>query len=777
MVSKINILNLKILFGYLIMLLVIIGVISVILCEKRQLHEIRADVVEHRNIRYDIHLAHRFITELATLGEAVVGWENEDYQIYCEKRLCTDSLLQKLQQNCLDFIDLEHINTLRSLLASKERHLYHIMQTLHKQGEADSLLVHGLPLVGDGIHSREVRRRKKGIAGWFGKKELIQVASPAKTLYFLNEQLRDIQKVRRNELESYTDTLRAKNRILNSELVSLISKMDTLTQMAFERKEQRIENMRLDSFRLMSYMLLVAILSLFISYLVIQRDLRQKEKSRLALEESIRQNKTLLDMRKKIILTISHDIRGPLGSINGSAELAMDTREKKKRNNHLVNIQISCRHILHLVNNLLDIYRMNENKESRNEIPFKLDKFLERIITEYLHECNNKGILFITELSGIEIMTVGDVDRIEQILDNLLTNAIKFTEVGEIRFLVSYGNGLLVIEVRDTGIGMSEETLSRIFLPFERAAQNVNSEGFGLGLSITKGLVGLLGGNISVRSSIGKGSVFRVELPLVETQEKEKVENNFITGNLLLPRHVLVVDDDSVQLEVIKEMLERNGVSCETCKNVKEVVKALRKGNFDLILTDVQMPDKDGFNLFKLIRNSKIGNSQTVPIMAMTAHGDKSPSVFTEAGFFDCINKPFSAHELLSFISSAVRQENEEMNEVSFEVLTSETDDKETLLELFVGESARSISEFRDALETMNRKRLREIVHRMLPLWKMLRVDNILHKYYKILHDKHASVKTVKEETDKIVACTSELMVKAENEITRLKNETENTDS
>ena len=295
--------------------------------------------------------------------------------------------------------------------------------------------------------------------------------------------------------------------------------------------------------------------------------------------------------------------------------------------------------------------------------------------------------------------------------------------------------------------------------------------------SITKGLVGLLGGNISVRSSIGKGSVFRVELPLVETQEKEKVENNFITGNLLLPRHVLVVDDDSVQLEVIKEMLERNGVSCETCKNVKEVVKALRKGNFDLILTDVQMPDKDGFNLFKLIRNSKIGNSQTVPIMAMTAHGDKSPSFFTEAGFFDCINKPFSAHELLSFISSAVRQENEEMNEVSFEVLTSETDDKETLLELFVGESARSISEFRDALETMNRKRLREIVHRMLPLWKMLRVDNILHKYYKILHDKHASVKTVKEETDKIVACTSELMVKAENEITRLKNETENTDS
>lgn len=775
---KKNILNLKILFGYFIILIVIGSVVSIILHEKQQLLVIEADSAGNRNIRHDIHRTYRNITELATLGESVISWEDADYWAYNRKRLSTDSLLQKLRLLCREFIRPEQVDTLRSLLASKEQHLFHIMQIFHKQEKADSLLMHRLPVVARQLaHSREITRKKKGIAGLLGKKETIQVKAPVVTLYALNEQLIEMQEQRRYELENYTDTLKLKNKILNNELMNLISQMDTLTQSAFQQKEQKIEDMRQSSFRLMSYVLAGAILLLFVSYLVIQRDLRQKEKSRRALEESIRQNKALLEMRKKIILTISHDIRGPLGSINGSAELAMDTREKKKRNNHLENIRTSCRHILHLVNNLLDIYRMNEWKETRNDIPFRLDRFIERIIDGYLHKSNDKGLLFTTELTGMEATVIGDADRIEQILNNLLMNAVKFTETGEIRFIASYENGELTIEVRDTGIGMSEETLSRIFLPFERAAQSVNSEGFGLGLSITKGLVELLGGRISVESSTGKGSVFRVTLPLCGTEEREEAENKSIVGSLRLPREVLVVDDDSVQLEVIKEMLERNGVYCEACRNAKEVVQVLRKRDFDLILTDVQMPGTDGFNLLKLLRNSQIGTSQTVPVMVMTARGDKDTTVFTEAGFRGCIYKPFSAQELLSFISSVVRQENEESNEVSFDALISETNDKEKMLELFVGESERSIAELQDALRTENWKRIRETVHRMLPLWEMLYTDNILQEYRRVLHDEHTDMRAVREETKRIITHTHELIMKAKNEIARMKNETEDTDS
>lgn len=767
----------KIVAGYFVVLAFIGSVTSIILYEQQQLRKIEAESADSRNIRHEIHTAHRLITELATLGESVINWEDADYLTYHKKRLCTDSLLQKLQHLCREFIRPEQIDTLRSLLAGKEQHLYHIMHTFHKQEEADSLLMRRLPAVtGHAAPSRVITRRKKGIAGLFGKKETIRVVTPGVNLSAPDEQLIEMQEQHQHELESYADTLRIKNRILNHELMTLILRMDSLAQAVFQQKGQRMEQMRQNSFRLMSYVLAVIILLLLASYLVIQRDLREKEKSRQALEESLGQNKALLEMRKKIILTISHDIRGPLGSINGSAELAMDTREKKKRNNHLANIQTSCRHILHLVNNLLDIYRMNESKETRNDIPFKLDRFIERIITGYSHKCNDKGILFTTELSGIEVTAVGDADRIEQILDNLLMNAIKFTEAGEIRLTASYDTGQLTIEVRDTGIGMSEETLSRIFLPFERAAQSVNSEGFGLGLSITKGLVELLGGNISAESCTGKGSLFRVILPLTRTEEKEEEENRFVTGTLRLPRQVLVVDDDFVQLEVIKEMLERNGVSCKACKNAKEVVQALRKRDFDLILTDVQMPGTDGFNLLKLLRNSQIGNSQAIPVMAMTARGDKDTPVFTEAGFLDCIYKPFSAQELLSFISSAVRQESDESNEVSFDALTSETNDKEKILALFVGESERSIAELQDAQDAADRNRLHETVHRMLPLWEMLHADNILEEYRRILHDEHTDMKAVGEETERIVTYARELIVKAKNEITRLKDETEDTD-
>lgn len=777
MALKINILSLKILSGYFIILLVIGSVIFIILRERQQLHEIEADAADDRAIRHDINMGHRFITELATLGESVIGWEDADYRMYHAKRERADSLLLKLQQQCSDFILPEQIDTLRSLLAGKEQHLLHIMQTFRKQEEADSLLIHRLPLVARQItRPREITRKKKGIAGWLGGKETIQVAAPAKTFYELNEQLIEMQEERRNALESYTDTLRTKNRKLNIELMNLISQMDSLAQTVFRQKEQRMDDMRQKSFRMLSYVLGVAIVLLLLSYLIIQRDLRQKEKSRRALEESIRQNKALLEMRKKIILTISHDIRGPLGNINGSAELAMDTRDRKKRNNLLENIQTSCRHILHLTNNLLDIYRMNERKESKNEILFRIDRLIERIASEYSRKSNDKGILFTPELSGLKTTVKGDADRIEQILDNLLVNAIKFTEAGEIRLSAGYADGQLVVEVSDTGIGMSKETQARIFEPFERAAQETNTEGFGLGLSITRGLVGLLDGEITVESTVGKGSTFRVVLPLELSEEQEEKVSPDATGTMRLPRQVIAVDDDTVQLEVIKEMLERNGVACITCSRAKEVVQALREQDADLVLTDIQMPGTNGFELLKLLRSSHIGNSRTVPVMAMTARGDRGTFSFAETGFSGCISKPFSGKELLAFISSAVPQEDGESSAASFNGLLSETSDERKILGLFIEEAERSVLELQEALKKTGRDKLRETVHRMLPVWELLQADKPLQAYRRTLHDEKADERTIREETGKIMAYTRELMVKAGNKIVNLEHGTEDTD-
>ena len=173
----------------------------------------------------------------------------------------------------------------------------------------------------------------------------------------------------------------------------------------------------------------------------------------------------MLEIRKRIIVTLSHDIRGPLNAISGSAELAMDTRDRRRRNAYLENILDASRHIMRLANSLLDLSRLNESKETLNEVPFRLGGLLDRIVEEYTHTANSKGLLLSDERSGTDVTVRGDADRIEQIADNLLSNAVKFTEAGKIILETCYGNGFLRLRVSDTGIGMDGETARRIFAP------------------------------------------------------------------------------------------------------------------------------------------------------------------------------------------------------------------------------------------------------------------------------------------------------------------------
>lgn len=300
----------------------------------------------------------------------------------------------------------------------------------------------------------------------------------------------------------------------------------------------------------------------------------------------------------------------------------------------------------------MDVYRLNEAKETRNDVPFNLDDLLERTVSGFSHIVNNKGILFDHQFDNTGVKLLGDMDRIAQIIDNLLTNAVKFTESGTISFNARYDDGHLYLEVKDTGIGMNEIMLSRIFRPFERLASETNTDGFGLGLPITKGLVDLLGGTITVSSKAGSGSTFCVTLPLPTTDRLIEDENVISPHSDNLPQNILVIDDDPMLLNIVKEMLERNGVNCKTCATAKEVVKAMRNQDYDLLLSDIQMPGTNGFDLLALLRNSNIGNSCTIPVIAMTARGDRDKEAFLNAGFTDCIYKPFSSSELLSLLSA-----------------------------------------------------------------------------------------------------------------------------
>lgn len=769
----------KILFGYILLMIIIGCMAAVLFHERHRIHEIEEDANAIRLVRREINNIHRHITDLALSGESVMAWEQADYESYHEDRLDVDILLQDLQRSHGDFVLSDQIDTLHNLLEDKETHLLHIMEAYHRQEIADSLLLHRLPVETERVTSpRTITQKKKGIAGFFGKKETVQVPPSADAIRSLNERLITIQEERIRNIDAYSDSLQLQNKELNRKLHMLINTLNNHTQEVFQYREKHIEASHELSTRIITGLIIAALILLAIFYMVIQQDLKRDTRLRLKMEEIINKNHELLETRKNIILTISHDIRAPLNIINGCAELAADTRDRKRRNRHLANIGIVSRHILHLLNNLLDVYRLNESKETCNNVPFSLNDLLERIATGFSHVVNNKGILFLCDFKDTDVVLHGDVDRIEQIIDNLLANAVKFTETGTIHFNAAYKDGNLSLEIKDTGIGMDENTLSRIFRPFERLASETNADGFGLGLPITQGLVNLLGGKIYVESEIGCGSTFRVSLPLPPSDERIGYEAPALQATWSLPQSVLIIDNDRLQLEIVKEMLERNGVSCIACSNAKELVKEMRKRDYDLLLSDIQMPGTNGFEILNLLRNSNIGNSRTIPVIAMTARGDREKEAFTGSGFADCVYKPFSMNELLNTISAAMpHKEPEEPCAPDFDTFTADVRDKRKLLRTFISQSNRDIKDLWSAMEAEDRAGLREIAHKIQPSLELLQSYGPFYDFREMLKDETSGKEVIEEYTKRIIEHISLLVTAAENTINRMTHEKENTDS
>lgn len=766
----------KILFGYIILVAIITSMVAVLFHERNRVEAIETEAVAIRQIRRDGNTILHQISVLAFHGETALSWTEEDLAEYRELRLRTDSMLRAIHN--AEFVRQGHIDTLRGLLASKEAHLYQIMRLSRQQDSTDDLLLKRLPAaVRQATRLRTVTRKKKGVPGWFGAKETVHLPPDTVTLHSLNREILSIQEERQKDIDSYADSLRGHNKELNRELLTLITRMDGQFQSALDTREERLKISYDRSTSIITSLVLSAVFLLFISYLVIHRDIRMRGKDRKRLEETIEQNTTLLEMRKNIILTISHDIRAPLNIISGSAELAMDTREKKRRNTHLDNIRIVCKHVVHLLNNLLDVYRLNEAKETRNDVPFNLNGLLERIASGFSHVVTNKGILFRQDFKDTDVNLYGDVDRIEQIMDNLLTNAVKFTESGTITLSACYHEGILMLEVKDSGIGMSPETLSRIFRPFERLTSATNVDGVGLGLSITKGVVRLLGGEIDVTSNVGQGTTFRVTLPLSITDEPVGSENRIFPHPEHLPRNVLVIDDDTMFLDVIKEMLERNGITCTLCSSAKEIVKAIRGKDYDLLLSDILMPGTSGFDLLDLLRNSNVGNSREIPVIAMTARGDREKEAFFRAGFTDCIYKPFSSSELLSLLSTIKTDRKREKHKTDFSMILAEVSDKPKTLRSFISQLKKDREELDVTMKHGDRQRLREIIHRMQPMWELLQTEDILPGLRPLLRKDDSNDSELNSHIQNVIDTASVLITEAEDEIKRLTNETEDINS
>ena len=762
----------KLAIGYTIIVALIGGIVYTYLHEWRQMNRLEREVKEIHRLRQNVHEAYVHMLDLTMFGETILEWEEADTALYRAKRMEVDSILCEFK----NFYSGERIDSLRHLMAEKEIQLFNISQLFEQQVELGEELAERVPVIAY-ESTQEPPKKKGGFLGLFKKKEKTPPQSTTSTkLYTLNRDIIRKQSEQSRQLSETADSLAQRNLNINQRLKSLIAAMDERVTTDLQEREQQIIETRERTKVCLGGITAFIFLALLLSYIVIMRDYGRKERGRHKLEASNRKNAELLEMRNKIILTISHDIRGPLNNIIGYTELAMNTREKKKRNLQLKKVLGRSKHILHLVNNLLDVYRLNQAKETMHPVPFRISDLLNRVVDGATQPINDKGLLFEHEFVGADAVVKGDVDRIEQIINNLIANAVKFTSAGHIGFNVTYIDGTFTMKVSDTGMGMTEDMMKRIYLPFERAASAENSDGYGLGLPIAHGIVTMLGGTIDVESTLNQGTTFTVTLPLPVTDEPIEEENVSFDASLHLPKNIIAIDDDMLQLELVKEMLERNGVSCTICNKVDKLTEELRKKNYDLLLSDIQMPNTDGFKLLELLRKSRIGNSKDIPIVAMTARSESEREALLEAGFDGCIFKPFSMNELLKVIASVVKG-REPGSDTDFSMILANVSDKKKILRTMIESCEKDIVDLKIAMTAENRESMRSIAHRMFPMWEMVSMDEILLAYRNVLKDTDCDIQTVLNHTNHIITHIEHLIEDARNEIERIADEEKNTDS
>ena len=325
-----------------------------------------------------------------------------------------------------------------------------------------------------------------------------------------------------------------------------------------------------------------------------------------------------------------------------------------------------------------------------------------------------------------------DKERILQIGNNLLSNAIKFTDNGSVSLTMDYDNGMLKLIVEDTGTGMTESEQQRVFGAFERLSNAATKDGFGLGLSIVQRIAAMLGGTIRLESEKGKGSRFTVEIPMQTADERtEQFRHGYVRHNEAY-HEVIAIDNDEVLLLMLKEMYAQEGIHCDTCTDAAELMEMIRRKEYSLLLTDLNMPEINGFELLELLRSSNVGNSKNIPVVVTTASGSCSKEELMKRGFADCLPKPFSISELMEVSDKCALNVAQNENP-DFTSLLSYGNES-VMLDKLIAETEKEMRSVRDAELREDLQTLDAMTHHLRSSWEILRADRPLREIYRLLH-------------------------------------------
>lgn len=546
------------------------------------------------------------------------------------------------------------------------------------------------------------------------------------------------------------------NDLVNMKIYSLILDFEAEDTALLLRRIRRNEAIRRSTSHILGGVTLGSVVLMLFFVGILWRDINRGNRYRRELERTNREKESLLAAREQLMLAITHDIKAPLGSVMGYIDLLSRLTDDRRQELYLRNMKDSSDHLLALVNSLLDFYRLDINKIEVNCVAFNPAQLFETIRAGFAAAAAAKGLDLRLETGGGATRIVeGDAFHIRQIADNLLSNALKFTDSGWVKLRVDVVGGDLVFSVRDTGRGIGRGERERIFAEFVRLSSARGVDGFGLGLSIVDRLVKLLGGKISLESRLGEGSRFIVTLPVRETGEV-----GTFSGSASGPEsaaeapaapaepaagqrewRVLLVDDDPLQLEMTAAMCRRADIAAESCPYPEYVGKLVGEGRFDLVLTDIQMPTADGFTVLKTVHEV----DPTLPVVAVSARGELDAADFRGKGFAGCLRKPFTSGELLGAIRAACGEgpdsgepgrpegpgaaDAPQTDRADFSALTAYAgDDAEaarSILHSFAEQTAANCNDLEKALDAGDEAAVKALAHKMIPIFTMLGVREV----------------------------------------------------
>lgn len=403
------------------------------------------------------------------------------------------------------------------------------------------------------------------------------------------------------------------------------------------------------------------------------------EKKNLELTDAVDKAEAANLSKRAFLFNMSHDIRTPMNAIIGFTNLAeQNIDDKDKVGDYLGKIMSSSKHLLALINDILDMSRIENGKVNIEAVPVCIKDQMQLVEDVIKSEVEANGLTYIEKTENLDdIYVYADALHVNRVLVNILSNAVKFTpEGGTITFTIRErkspreGYAYYDFVIEDTGIGMSEEFQEHIFEQFAREKSSTvsHTQGTGLGMSITKSLVELMGGDITVQSELGKGSVFTVTLELQKTTEDmvsgKAVDHGTFSDSDITGKRILLAEDNDLNMEIAVSILEAMGLDIETAKDgsvALEKIKAKPADYYDLVLMDIQMPMMDGYETTRAIRALDDPDKANVPIVAMTANAfaEDRKNAF-DAGMNDHIAKPLDVEVVAQVITEQLQKDDEE---------------------------------------------------------------------------------------------------------------------